>query len=233
MTLLEVLIAIAMTAILTAALFAALSIAFDARGRARALSSGPSKFTAAIGIIERDLENALPRPGASGTDFSVDLDTGGFSLGTFAGSLASSGALAEVFDGESTSLAFSVLATDPASDGELLSEGIRRVTLFAEDDGEEGVRLVRRIERNLLASSSVAPPDEVLVSGLSEVSFRYFDGGGWSSSTTTLSGEHPAAVEVTLAEGDVRLVAVVPVGVDSGNTIDLSVLEPLLQLGGG
>ena len=215
-----------MTAILTAALFTAFSIAFRARGQVRALGAGPAQFAVAVGVIERDLENALPRP-ASASTFDVSFDTGG---GTFSlnGSLATGSTLANVLDGNATSLQFYALCTDPASGGELLSEGIRRITLLTQDDGDT-LSLVRRVERNLLADSAVVPPDETLVTGLSEIGFRYFDGQSWSSSTTTLSGEHPAAVEITLAQGEDRLVAVVPVAVDGTTTVDLSTF----QLGAG
>ena len=180
-TLLELLVALAMMAVLSLSLLACMRIAFRARDDAR-VAVEPSRTAAlAMEILQADLEAAVPPRGVL--------------AGTFIGApqTAEQGA-------NSATLTFYATASGPAhlsGDGE-----IKRVELAVvpATDGSEGQVLVRRVTGNLLALVPPPPDEEVICRGVVGFHLRYFDGYLWQDvwDSSQYDQTLPPAVEVSL-----------------------------------
>ena len=91
--------------------------------------------------------------------------------------------------------------TSSGIDSERGRGDIRNVQLLCEpDENGNGMKLIRRIRLNPLASTNVEPVDEVICRGVYSFNLRYFDGLDWLDywDSTTQEDELPSAVEVTL-----------------------------------
>lgn len=179
-TLLELLVATAMIAVLAASLYATLHVAFRARGTAWRVVDEMRKAELAVELVRADIDSALvPR---------------GILAGKFLGEDAVNG----------TGRASDTLLLYRAAAGALKAEptgDVRMVELACESDGDnEGMALVRRVSANLLMTKVEEPAKEVLCRDVRSLSLRYFDGMEWQDSWDSgLRGnELPRAVEVTL-----------------------------------
>ena len=179
-TLLELLAATAMTAVLAGSLYATLHTAFRARRTAVAAVERVLKSELAVDLVRGDIESAV----------------------------VPKGILAGAFLGEDgvgkTGRPSDALMLHCTADGAAQADGvgdIRMVTFACEDDAEgAGKVLVRRVTRNLLATKVEEPPAEVLCRGVRSFDLLYFDGMDWQGSWDSAAQENTllVAVEVTL-----------------------------------
>ena len=179
-TLLELLVATAMTAVLAGSLYATLHVAFKARQTATAAVEQMRKAELAVELIRVDIESAVvPK---------------GILAGLFLGEDGTDGA------GRPSDALMLHCTADGAAETEGIGD-IRMVELGCEpsEDGE-GMILLRRVNLNLLATTVEDPPEEVLCRGVRSFDLQYFDGTDWQD--TWDSGAQgnalPLAVQVAL-----------------------------------
>jgi type II secretion system protein J len=179
-TLLEVLLATAMMAVLAGSLYASLSVAFKARRSASAAVDPVRTCTLAMNLVGEDLQSAVAPNGVL--------------AGTFLGEHGTDAA-----GRASDALTFYCVASDVAP-----SEGVGDVERveFACRPSEDasGQVLVRRVTTNLLSPQDVEPRQEVLCRGVFAFTLTYFNGSDWTETwnSDTEDNRIPAAVEVTL-----------------------------------
>ena len=179
-TLLELLVATAMTAVLAGSLYATLHVSFKARRSALAAVEHVRAAELAVEMVRADVESAVvPR---------------GILAGTFLGEDATD-AVGQPSD---------TLVLHCMADGGQATEGtgdIRKVEFAcAADSDGEGMVLVRRLTLNLLATKVEDPAEEVLCRSVRSFGLRYFDGTEWLDDwdSGTEDNALPLAVEVTL-----------------------------------
>jgi len=179
-TLLELLVAMAMTAVLAGSLYATLHVAFKARRTATAAVEQMRKAELAVELIRADLESAVvPK---------------GILAGAFLGQDATDGA-ARPMD---------ALMLHCAANGAADTEGtgdIHMVELACESDQDgEGMILLRRRTLNLLTTTVEEPDEETLCRGVRSFDLKYFDGADWQDNWDSAAQNNalPRAVEVML-----------------------------------
>ncbi len=179
-TLLELLVATAMTAVLAGSLYATLHTAFKARRTAYAAVDQMRKAELAVELMRMDLESAVVPKG---------ILAGGF-LGE---------------DGtDASGRAMDALMLHCTASGADETEGtgdIRMVELICEPVGDgEGMILIRRVSRYLLATRIEDPPEEVLCRGLRSLDLKYHEGTDWQDTwdSSTRGNLLPLAVQVTM-----------------------------------
>jgi len=179
-TLLELLVATAMTAVLAGSLYATLHVAFKARRSASGAVEQMRRVELAVELIRADVESALVPRGLLAGVFLGEDGAGGSASGT-------------------DTLAF--YCTGDASQQAEGTGDIRLVEIGCElaEDSEQLV-LLRRATTNLLTTSVTESDAEVLCRNVRSFELRYFDGmewqEGWDSEMWDAS--LPLAVEVTL-----------------------------------
>jgi prepilin-type N-terminal cleavage/methylation domain-containing protein len=179
-TLLELLAATAMTAVLAGSLYATLHTAFKARDTATAAVEQMRKAELAVELIRADIESAVvPRGILAGAFLGEDgLDA--------AGRPADSLLLHCTADG----------AADTEGAGD-----IRMVELACQPaDGGEGMAVVRLLTLNLLATQLAEPAEEVLCRRVRSFDLKYFDGMDWQDTWDSAAHDNvlPVAVQTTL-----------------------------------
>jgi type II secretion system protein J len=176
-TLLEILLATAISALIGLVLFSAMSIGFRARTSASDQTRAVRQAGVVLDLIKQDLQSAVVPRGQLAGPFI------GYAMGT-------AGA-------EADSLQFHTLGRD-ADDGPF-SDGIRRVQFALRTDVSPTV-LVRRVERNLLSVNPRPPLEEVLARDVHAFAVRYYNGFTWSQEwdSSVRDDRLPLAVEVTI-----------------------------------
>lgn len=178
-TLLEIVVAAAVTAMLMVALGGTLRVGFRANDAAYRATQRPREAELTLAVIEADLADALPPTG---------LLAGPFLGETLAGD-----------DGdEADRIEFYTAVADPEDEG--VGGDVKLVELVREVDADGNGWLARRVTRNLLASQTPEPREEVLCRGLARFDVWYWDGADWVETwDSTAQGDTlPQAVEVTL-----------------------------------
>jgi prepilin-type N-terminal cleavage/methylation domain-containing protein len=179
-TLLELIIALGITAMLAASLFASLHIAFKAKQSADRTVAPTQTADLAMEILRADLEAAQPPHGLliktfEGTDGQDDRGNPGDTLTFYCNADAP-------------------LHVSGTGD-------IKQETLLIETpQGSNDHVLVRQTIGNLLAQVDQQPDEEVICRHVWSFNLRYYDGLQWQDSwdSTVNSNTLPAAVEVTL-----------------------------------
>jgi type II secretion system protein J len=179
-TLLELLIAVSVFAIVLAAINAVFFSALRLRNRATALVDHAIPIEQALTILRRDLLSIVP----PGTNFLGPLQTAGGSnrIANAVGPVlyCSSGALDE---------------TTPWPE-------IQRVSyaLVESTNRFQGMDLVRYADRNLLALTTEVPIPQKLLSGVRSIAFTFYDGSQWREywDSTSESPSLPLGVRVQL-----------------------------------
>jgi prepilin-type N-terminal cleavage/methylation domain-containing protein len=198
-TLLEMILAIAMVAMLSGTLYMSLNVAFKARDSAHAAVGPMRQASVAMDLIRQDLES-VPPPSPTPTDTTTAplLLNGPFYGGIQ--QIGTGGSPTSVLDffsiGRDTVLPAAQNLPQP------LSEGVRRIAFLVRTDLQpQGPPvLVRRITRNLLSQAQQEPEEEILCRGVRGFVVRYYDGVEWLEEwdSTTLGDVLPMAVEITL-----------------------------------
>jgi general secretion pathway protein J len=179
-TLLELLAATAMTAVLAGSLYATLHAAFRARDSASGAVEQMRRAEMAVELIRTDIESAaVPR---------------GILAGLFLGE--------DVADGSGG--ASDALQLYSMADGTQSAEGVgdvRMVEIECRTDEDSGqLVLVRRVTTNLLTTSVQEPDEEILCRGVRSFDLRYHNGLEWQDNWDSGVEDNslPPAVEVTL-----------------------------------
>jgi prepilin-type N-terminal cleavage/methylation domain-containing protein len=198
-TLIEVICASAIMAVIALSLFTALRVGFQARDKALA-SVGPARAgEIAMDMVRRDLEAALPPRGTLAKEFlgQPSPETQGTSVVRFyamgrAPETTTNGSGYGMF---SSARPAGSQQQDPTSAG-----GIERVDLLVQTLPGGDVALVRSVTRNLLSSTEPPPEEEVLCRGVTAFRLRFFDGYQWFDEWDSTQYENalPLAVEVTI-----------------------------------
>jgi prepilin-type N-terminal cleavage/methylation domain-containing protein len=188
-TLLEVILAMGIMAVLAVSLFTALSVAFKAKRGAEASLDAIREGEAAMELIRAEFESALPPRG-----FLADAFTGRAWVG------ANGGRDDDVTFFSTGPTPPSAHAINPVAPLPSDIKQVDLVVLTLEGTGERV--LTRRVLGNLLAPTGVelVPDDEVLVRNVSSFQLRYYDGYLWTNDwDSTLNYDAlPVAVEITL-----------------------------------
>jgi len=176
-TLLEMLVAMAMIAVLAGSLYATMRIACAARTTSEGALAPATAAEAFFDALGRDLACALPPVGIlAGLFTGVDGDDD------------ATGAASDTVE----------FSTRPISTPGTAA-GIIRVAYSLASDGD--ARQVRRqITSNLLAPEQEQPQEELLCRQVTALNFRYFDGSQWFDvwDSTAAGDILPLAVEVVI-----------------------------------
>jgi prepilin-type N-terminal cleavage/methylation domain-containing protein len=205
-SLLELITATAIMAMIALSLYQAMRVGFKARDRATAMV-GPSRAgELAIDMVRRDVEAALPLRGVlAGTGMLMGgpgYEAPGTSHVQFymMSPAPQTGTNASTGFGSASSRGPSAMDREDAT----AYGGVRRVELLVRASAgggpNDGATLVRRVTRNLLAPTELAPEEQILCRGVSAFTIRYFDGLQWYDEwdSTQYGDTLPMAVEVTL-----------------------------------
>ncbi len=178
-TLIELIVAMGMVAILSISLYASLRVAFNAKNGAEAAVEPARTAALTMEFLRQDFQNAMPVGDLSqsfeGTDGQDDRGR----------------------DGDDVN--FYSTADGPqhiAGNGEIKNIELAIVT----PQGTTDHVLVRRVIRNLLSQVQVNPDEEVLCRGVGGFNVRYYDGSEWLDTWDSTAEDNtlPVAVEVTL-----------------------------------
>lgn len=224
-TLLELLVALAMVAILAEALYVSLYVGFKARETGTRSMEPVRKMANTFTLLAQDFDGALPPTATSvlAGEF-VGTSSSGTSSGSNSGFSLSGGSAGGTGMKANSGLSASNLnsdtgglhapSADPAAvvllsfytssnsplDGETGGD-VRKVELSLETpEGDSHPAVVRRIYGNLMPSKQPEPRIQVLARDVRIFSFRYYDGSLWRDDwDSKLEGDIlPMAVEVTL-----------------------------------
>ena len=191
-TLLEMILAMAMVAMLSGALYMSLTTAFKARDSAQAAVAPMRTATVAMDLVRQDLES-VPAPGPAEDPVAL--------AGPFIGYAQAGGQGGAM----NSNLTFCSIGRDLIVNPIALAqpqphaEGIRRIELGVRTDATPPA-LVRRVYRNLLSQATAEPEEEILCRNVRSFMIRYYDGTAWQPEwDSTLMGDTlPAAIEITL-----------------------------------
>ncbi len=179
-TLLELVVAMGMVAVLAFSLYASMRIAFRARDSAESSLEPVRTAELAFEFLRQDLNNAIP--------------PGGVLAGSFIGADSQSD---EGRSGDALQFFTTAAAPEhPSANGEIKNEQLALAT----PDGYSDRCLVRRVVRNLLSQFQVSPDEEVICRGVSALNLRYYNGTTWADSwdSSQQSDALPNAIEITL-----------------------------------
>jgi len=186
-TLIEMILAVGVAAIVLVAINAVLFAALHLRNATQAAVEEATPVDLAVTIMRRDLQCAVP-PEPNG------VLTGDFKVGNVASLGTSLPVSAEVYTATGV-----LRADEPWGD-------IQRVTYSLRDDPnrkDTGKNLVRSVTRNLLTTTTPDITDQTLLRGVASLRFSCFDGTQWldtwdTTDTTTLNTNLPVAVRVQI-----------------------------------
>lgn len=200
-TLIEMLLATAMVAVLAGSLYASLRIAFKARATAVAATRDVRRSNLAMDLVQADLQSAVVPNGILagsfiGCDSTESLIGSGTALLSFYATI--SPPEEQQPGGDLCKIDYVCQETPTAMHG-----GWGPLA----DGDSSGMTLERQVTRNLLAPQTPEPTREVVCRGLRLVALRYFDGAEWHDTwdSTTVGNILPAAVEILIewqASGD-------------------------------
>ncbi len=185
-TLIEVILTMAISAIVLAGIGSVFFSAIRLRDRTAALLDASAPVYQAVSFLRRDLESALPPGGVLAGDFRC-------------GAASSSGL------GQSYALQFccasGLLANDtPSSDIQEVVYELRDAPLLA---GRPHKQLVRSVARNVLTTGILETDDQTLLPNVESLEVACYDGYQWRDTwDTSLSDTNlPSAVRIRLLMG--------------------------------
>lgn len=174
-TLLELITALLIMSIISAAIFSTLHTAFKLKARAEIAVEPLQRANIVLDFIQRDLESALPPTGTeanllSNLFYATD---------------------AQDDRGNPADDVIFAAATD-APPQVTLQTDIRKIEYTLIADGQD-YELVRYVTSNLLAPVTATPDQEILCRGVRSFNLEYFDGTNWNEAwdSTTAEGNIP------------------------------------------
>jgi type II secretion system protein J len=188
-TLVEVLLALAICAIVLVAINAVFATAVRLRDRTSSAVANEVPIEKALANVERDLKGAVGPGGFLAGDFKCDVQGLGANMGITAQAAGGSGL--DFFTA-------SGVIGDDAPWGDL--QEVFYQLSAPTDAHENGLDLVRYVNRNLLSTTLVTPDAEVLMHHVATIQFDCYDGVQWRTFWDTSSGDTnlPVAVRVQL-----------------------------------
>jgi type II secretion system protein J len=195
-TLLELLIALTISAIVALSLFTSLYVAFKARENSMADLAPVATAELAMEMIRTDLQSALPQSPPTGTTSglvtanSQSTLTTGMLIGPFEGQQGGGEA------GGDAIFFYGTGYTPPHQSG--IGE-VKQIGLMMRQKNNSNV-LVRQVWGNLLSQQQPDPDEEVICRYVNNFQLEYYDGVQWQTSwdSTQYNNSLPVAVEVTL-----------------------------------
>jgi len=180
-TLLEVMLAMAVSAIVLAGIGGVFFSALRLRERTTALVDESAPFQQALGVMRRDLLGALP-PGTVLAGNFINQAGGGVGGGASLQFCTTTGALK---------------GGAPWGDIQQVIYGLRDPSERTANGSKE---LIRSVTRNLLATAETNIDDQLLLTNVQQVAFSCYDGFSWRDSWDTSMGDTnlPVAVRVTI-----------------------------------
>jgi len=196
-TLVEVLLALAICAIVLVAINAVFATAVRLRDRTSAAVDQVIPANLAFDKIRTDLKSVVGPFGFLAGDFKCDAQSMGTSMGI---SSASGGGL-DFFTS-------SVAISDNAPWGDI-QEVYYQLMPAADRNKSLGLDLVRNVNRNLLATTTTTPDTQLLMSDVESVDFECYDGLQWRNTWDTSAGDTnlPTAVRIRIQPAVDRTVA--------------------------
>ena len=172
-TLLELILASGIVALLMLSLYTALHTAYKARIAMNSAAARVRSARVALDLIEQNLRSTQPP--------------------------STLGVLAGPFEGTQNEIDFFCLARDYGQDASALSDGPRYINVLMDTTNGSQV-LVQKVQRNLLPAAAADPADEIIATKVTAFSVRYYDGSDWATEwdSTQLNNTLPVAVEVTI-----------------------------------
>jgi prepilin-type N-terminal cleavage/methylation domain-containing protein len=196
-TLLELLLAMGLVAMLSLTLYSSFNTAYKAKRTAEATVRPVRAVSVAMELITRDLQNATKPALPSGTVSPTPIPPPVLSSGFYAGHEGGVGTEADWLD-------FHVIGSDAMPNLGAFSEGIRRVDWGVKNDGSTTL-LVRRVTRNILAPIEEEPEEQIIARDVKAFAVKSFDGVDWyeewDSSLTPTPNQMPLFVQVDLTVG--------------------------------
>lgn len=180
-TLLEMLIAIAIFAIVITAMSSVFYSALRLRNNATADLEAKLPVEQAVNVIRRDLAGLLPPGGILSSQLQTSATSGmngqsGTAFYTSTGIIDSN-----TYWGDAQCVSYQLMTP--------VNAGPRPV----------GKDLVRVVSRNLLSTVQDQPSQQWLLSGVQNITFSYFDGSNWQDAwDSTTSSNLPTAIKVQI-----------------------------------
>jgi len=214
-TLLELLVALAMAAIIAGSLYSALRIGFRARTSAEAAVEPIRTAEMATSVLRSDFECAVRATGTLAGPFVGTDTTGDGGLAADAVSFYTLGNPADadflaslaVTQGNQQGGGGGVKGAMNGTTSNAVPAEARKVEIglvsYPGPNNSSEQCLVRRVTTNLLSQVAVDGDEEVLCRGVRAVNFRYFDGTTWQDSwdSTQINNNIPTAVEMIVELG--------------------------------
>jgi type II secretion system protein J len=183
-TLIELILAVGVTAIVFVAINGVFFAALRLRERATTAIDASLPVQQALSVLQRDLAGALP-PTTNG------IFAGGFKVG-----LVTSTGLNQPVAIELHTTTGALRANEPWGEVQRVTYQLR----LSADRSAPGKDLTRSVTRNLLSTLTPLPQDQWLLGGVESVQFLCYDGTQWRDSwdTTIADTNLPTAVRVLI-----------------------------------
>lgn len=180
-TLLEVILAMTVTAIVSAALFTSLSGAYKARRQAEDHLSSREAARSVMATLRADLQCVPPAGGRIGGVFIGEDESG-------------------MNDADTDSLTYVTANSQLKSSQDLADLRKVELRLLESKSDPDHYVLARLVTGNLLATSTPKPDAQILARRVVSLSLRYYDGGDWLDEWDSAQQDNavPIAVEVIL-----------------------------------
>jgi prepilin-type N-terminal cleavage/methylation domain-containing protein len=191
-TLLELLVALAIVTVLAGAMVASLRVAFKAKAACEAATDSTRSVDLAFELLRQDLMNAMP-------ELTNTPTVTGPMEGTDNGSLDDLNFFTTASAPDGPDANMDVKQVEWLAD--MPTAGPTNGTVSSAPASTTGGRcLLRRVTRNVLASVTPTPVEQMICRNVSALNFRYYDGTDWNDSwDSDAQGQAlPMAVEVTL-----------------------------------
>jgi len=200
-TLLELVLALALSVGVTAVLGSSLYVAFRVKNITEQSVDAIRASGVAVDILAREIPLALPpTPGNNAESASTGLGLGGVG--------SQSLTLIGPFQGDEQSLDFFVAGHEPKAD---LQGDVREVAYLLVPNASAAVTsplqlLVRRVRTNLLEDNPDVPSDEIIARDVVNFTLKYYDGYDWYDTwdSNEQSDRLPVAVQFTLELAPLR-----------------------------
>lgn len=203
-TLLEVMVALVIVAMIASALFASLTIAFKARKSAINNLTNLRQIRFAMETVGKDIQTVLPPTGVLAGAFFATPDDPAENLDTLELYNAAPATRTLQAGGDIQKVVLRVMLESEvqgaAVDADLLDERNQGQRLSSGDEQGSDMVLVRRVTRQLLAQVTPEPPYQIIARHVQTFRVRLYDGVDWLDTwdSTTTQNTLPQAVEVTL-----------------------------------
>ena len=212
-TLVEVILAMAICAVVLVAINAVFATAVRLRNRTSAVIDQELPILRTMDLLRHDLQGVVGPRGFLAGDFKCDAQSMGMSMGLN----GSAGGVGLDF----------ITSTGRISDNQPwgdLQEVLYQLQAPTENN-QAGMDLVRTVNRNLLAIVPPLPDTQTLLSGVDSVDFDCYDGLEWRNIWDTSNGDTnlPTAVRV-------RIHMLAEPGEDAAKKAPLELLVPLVTI---